>query len=109
MVFTPYVMGNQKLITQTVPQRAFTVAIQNGVNATKHYRVSASQSNGPNTASWKQFDTTQSSIDISLPPFTTGARVLYVTGGNLPVRVDVVEISPPAGRQSASDIHDGEP
>lgn len=86
-----FTLGNQKPLNI---QRAFPVVLQNGVNATKHYRaqiVNTALQGG--TASWKQF-ASLGSLDISIPPFSMAVRQLYAvaTDADATIRVNVVEI-----------------
>lgn len=92
-----YSFGNQKPLNTTFG-RAFTVLIQNAVNSTKTYRATISPQNTV-PASWLQFSP-QTTLDVSIPPFSSAARVVYAaksTDSRAPIRVDVVELNPPGG------------
>lgn len=86
--------GNQKPLNTTFA-RAFTVVLQNAVNATKTYQATISQPTG-GSASWLQFSS-QTTLVVKIPPFSSASRVVYAKSSdpNAPIRVDVVELSPP--------------
>ena len=99
--------GNAKPLSTSL-QRAFVVFAQNTGPVTKVFRMTIDGQPAGGRASFTQFGTAVTSIDVTTPPRSMASRSVYVTSSNpdAQIRVDVEEVGSIGGAIVAGGLSD---
>jgi uncharacterized repeat protein (TIGR01451 family) len=109
-------LGNQKPLDAEL-QRAFALLVENTTTDTRSYRLTIENQPPGGQASFLQFGAPLTTLDLSVPRFSSAARTVYVTS-NVPdasITIDVAEIEAPGapdaivGGLAASVVLNGDP
>jgi hypothetical protein len=81
--------GNTKPLSTTMA-RGFVVFVQNSTPATKFFRIRIENQPAGGYASFDQFDTAVTQVDVTTPASSTASRTVYVTSSDPAASVSII-------------------